>query len=131
MLFISKICLSIFHLSIFHGLLIMIGTVLKNVLFHIMGKFLLTAMFGIENYKTGLKKYHLRFHKMFNCLNFSLHTSVFSIFSFFNTLYSTIINICIRASSIYNIFDVLNIRGLLQVYLLSLSLNSWMFSSVS
>ena len=50
-----------------------------------MGKFLLTAMSGTEYYKAKLKKYHLQFCKMFP--NFYLHTSVFIIFSFFNTLY--------------------------------------------
>ena len=35
------------------------------VFFHIMGKFLLTAMGGTEDYKTRLKKYHLQFRKIF------------------------------------------------------------------
>ena len=43
------------HLSMFHELLIMVKRVLKNVFFHIMEK-ILTAMCGIEDYKTRLKK---------------------------------------------------------------------------
>ena len=52
--------------------------------FHIVGKFLLTAMCGTEDYKTRLKQYHLQFRKIFS--NFFLRTFLCSVFSYFSVL---------------------------------------------
>ena len=66
----------------FHGLILKMKGSYQNVFFHIMGKYVLSAMCGTEDY---IKKCHLQFCEMLP--NFYLYTSVFIILSFFSNLY--------------------------------------------